>query len=264
MKSYQLFLFINYLNQICRSVSDELGIIGKTPQHCKNQWINLSKKYKEITRPQSGNGTGEESSTQNPEDWDLFPIFHDWAKKKDNFHPQFLISSTEGERYREDVVNLTREPSSSSGPPKLSTSSGTSSYSAPLSFSQRSETFRANGPSSSSYPGTSSSSYCAHPSVTSRADGPSGLSRPGTSSGSLSNSLPSSCSQRPVARKRKVTIVEEYVKEIKRVRRNSKGINRTLKQFLGVYMQSTAIQFPTIDFTDQFIIEDTSQSSDSD
>lgn len=63
---------------------------------CKSQWNSLIKKYKSFFRYTTGEGTGEEATTEDPNDWPFYEALHSYAAQKDNFHPSYLIDSTEG------------------------------------------------------------------------------------------------------------------------------------------------------------------------
>lgn len=82
-----------------RKIAAELQCQFSNPKDaiaCKTQWNAVIKKYKTFFKYHTGEGTGEEAMLEEATDWEFFDKIHEYAHKKDNYHPPFLIDSTDG------------------------------------------------------------------------------------------------------------------------------------------------------------------------
>lgn len=87
------------ITYFCRRIANELrGKISEDKNNiaCKNQWNSLIKKYKSFFQYRTGEGTGEEATVEDPNDWEFYETIHAYASQKDNFHPPYLIDSGDG------------------------------------------------------------------------------------------------------------------------------------------------------------------------
>lgn len=60
--------------------------------------------------PPTGDGANDESNAPSMNDkWIFFDVIHKYASGKHNFHPPYLISSTDGENMHAETVNIDHE-----------------------------------------------------------------------------------------------------------------------------------------------------------
>ncbi|XP_067615584.1 uncharacterized protein [Eurosta solidaginis] len=111
-------------NEGCRKVAQSFPE-AKDWVTCKSQWNNLAKKYKSF-QYKTAEGTGEEAMAEEAKNWEYFDAMQNYASKKDNYHPRYLLGSGDGE------VSMRPRTSSTSG---CSTAPSTSRASTPRSRS---------------------------------------------------------------------------------------------------------------------------------
>ena len=92
--------------------------------HLKLNELLLWKKYKSFFKHRSGEGTGEEATVGDANDWEFFDIIHTYASKKDNYHPPYLIDISDGviiaqKENNSDFLNSTQQSGSTTSSSKL-------------------------------------------------------------------------------------------------------------------------------------------------
>ncbi|XP_055912601.1 uncharacterized protein LOC129946437 isoform X2 [Eupeodes corollae] len=85
------------INDGWRCIAERFGDPTKDFKACRQLWKNMSQKYKSFFEQHTGDGAGDDAATNKEmESWPYFQLFHQYASKKHNYHPPFLLESSSG------------------------------------------------------------------------------------------------------------------------------------------------------------------------